>query len=135
LILTNKIVRPLLQEACGYCDQGLITACAASDGGGQGSKQKGGQHLFHDESLNTFFRRLAWSPDGIPPAPPPFPQSLLPVYPPSEGPHIMCKSAEVKSLGEVTRNPVNECTHILCSVNADLQFDLAKSVQNEVTAK
>ena len=30
------------------------------------NKKGVGQHLFHDESMTTFFRRLAWSPDGAP---------------------------------------------------------------------
>ena len=47
-------------------DQG---AAATPQDGRAGSAERGksaAAHLFHDEGLNSFFRRLAWSPEGAP---------------------------------------------------------------------
>eukprot|EP00899_Mesostigma_viride_P006576 jgi/Mesvir1/1591/Mv14559-RA.1 len=49
------------EGAAGGMDDGTA---AGAKSGGPGKKAKSRQVLFHDETMPSFFRRLAWSPDG-----------------------------------------------------------------------
>jgi hypothetical protein len=58
---------PLITDAWAVCSAGETTAAAAGGGaGGAAAAAPAGKkvRLFLDETLPSFFRRLAWTPDG-----------------------------------------------------------------------